>query len=449
MANYRKDTQTFGPTGADRTVFEVPMIATKDGNIVSQTNPFPVIPAGPAVDAFGILRISEPFTLFDSSHRYADNGLWNSSITGDASSTFRENQGLVDLTVGDNANDEIIRETTKVFSYQPGKSLLTLNTFVMNAPKTGLRQRVGYYGAKNGIYFEQDGTTINFVERDFVTGSLNETRKSQSEWNGDKLDGTGLSKKTLDLTKAQILYIDMEWLGLGSVRCGFVIDGQFIIAHTFHHANLISSTYITTASLPIRYEIKQQSELGDSTTATLKQVCSTVISEGGYELRGKQQAIGTLVNAPKDLTSANTFYPVVAIRLKASPDRLDGIVILTALSILGLTNNAYYNWQVRVGGAITEPGSTTGWISAGNDSSVEYKLDGVGVSGTFRTLASGFLTASTQSKVPIDILKEALFKFQLERNSFTSTPEILYLGIASQSAGADVYATLDWEEVSR
>ena len=449
MANYRKDTQTFGPTGADRTVFEVPMIATNDGNVVSQTNPFPVIPTGSAVDAFGRLRISEPFTLFDSSHRYADNGLWNSSITGDASSTFRENQGLVDLTVGDNANDEIIRETTKVFSYQPGKSLLTLNTFVMNAPKTGLRQRVGYYGAKNGIYFEQDGTTINFVERDFVTGSLNETRKSQSEWNGDKLDGTGLSKKTLDLTKAQILYIDMEWLGLGSVRCGFVIDGQFIIAHTFHHANLISSTYITTASLPIRYEIKQQSELGDSTTATLKQVCSTVISEGGYELRGKQQAIGTLVNAPKNLTSSNTFYPVVAIRLKASPDRLDGIVILTALSILGLTNNAYYNWQVRVGGAITEPGSPTGWISAGNDSSVEYKLDGVGVSGTFRTLASGFTTASTQSKVPIDILKEALFKFQLERNSFTSTPEILYLGIASQSAGADVYATLDWEEVSR
>ena len=58
-------------------------------------------------------------------------------------------------------------------------------------------------------------------------------------------------------------------------------------------------------------------------------------------------------------------------------------------------------------------------------------------------------TATTQSKVPIDILKEALFKFQLERNSFTSTPEILYLGISSQSAGADVYATLDWEEISR
>ena len=446
-ANFRKDTQVF--LNDSKTIFEVPMIATKDGNVVDKTNPFPVGLAGPNTDAFGRLRISQPFTLFDSSHRFADNGLFNSSITGDASATFKENEGLINLTVGDNANDEIIRETTKVFSYQPGKSLLILNTFVMNAPKTGLRQRVGYYGAKNGIFLEQDGTTINFVERDYITGSINETRKSQSEWNGDKLDGTGLSKKTLDLTKAQILYIDMEWLGLGSVSCGFIIDGQIIIAHTFHHANLITSTYITTASLPIRYEIKQQSELGDSTTATLKQVCSTVISEGGYELRGKQQGVGTPVGSPKDLPSASTFYPVVAIRLKTSPDRLDAIVILTALSILGVTNNAYYNWQVRVGGSVTEPGSPTGWISAGDDSAVEYKLDGVGVSGTFRTLASGFLTSTNQAAIPVDILKEALFKFQLERNSFTSTPEILYLGIASSSNGADVYATLDWEEISR
>ena len=82
-ANFRKDTQAF--LNDSKTIFEVPMIATKDGNVVDTNNPFPVITTGSAVDAFGRLRISEPFTLFDSSHRYADNGLWNSSITGDAS----------------------------------------------------------------------------------------------------------------------------------------------------------------------------------------------------------------------------------------------------------------------------------------------------------------------------------------------------------------------------
>jgi hypothetical protein len=49
----------------------------------------------------------------------------------------------------------------------------------------------------------------------------------------------------------------------------------------------------------------------------------------------------------------------------------------------------------------------------------------------------------------VDILKEALFKFQLERNTFTSTPFELTLIIASKNAGDDVYATMDWEEISR
>jgi microcystin degradation protein MlrC len=42
MASFRKDTQTFGPTGADVSVFQVPMIANKNGEVVTTTNPVPV-----------------------------------------------------------------------------------------------------------------------------------------------------------------------------------------------------------------------------------------------------------------------------------------------------------------------------------------------------------------------------------------------------------------------
>jgi len=166
----------------------------------------------------------------------------------------------------------------------------------MSPAKTGLTQRVGYYGADNGFYLEQAGSSVSFVKRSVVTGSLVNTSVLQTNWNGDKLDGSGPSGLTLDLTKAQILWMDLEWLGVGSVRMGFVINGQFILCHTFNHANIIASTYITTASLPLRYEIFNTA--GTSGTSTLKQVCSTVISEGGYELRGKQQSIGTPITAP-------------------------------------------------------------------------------------------------------------------------------------------------------
>jgi hypothetical protein len=37
--------------------------------------PLPVSIGGTNLDAFGRVRVSNPFTLFDSSHRYADNNL--------------------------------------------------------------------------------------------------------------------------------------------------------------------------------------------------------------------------------------------------------------------------------------------------------------------------------------------------------------------------------------
>jgi hypothetical protein len=394
----------------------------------------------PAFDIFGRQRVSTPLTLFDSCHRYKDNGLWTTATTGTASATFNANQGLVDLAVDNSINSEVIRETTKVFSYQPGKSLLVLNTFVMQAKKTGLRQRVGYYNDYNGIYFEVNNSTINFVERSYVSGGLAETRVSQSSWNGDKLDGTGPSGLTLDTSKAQIFWMDIEWLGVGSVRTGFIINGQIIVCHIFNHANLISSTYITTASLPLRYEIKNTA--ATSSSSTLKQICSTVISEGGYELRGLQQAIATPINTPSSLAVAGTYYPVISVRLKSTA--LDGIVILTALSMMGIGNGINYSWRVVASGATTG-GS---WISAGTDSAVEYNISGTSFTGG-RVLASGFINSSNQGSPSIDILKEALFKFQLERNGLTSTPYELTLAVTAGSNSQNIFASIDWEEISR
>ena len=407
----------------------------------SYTNPFvtTALPVGVG-DAFGRLRTSNPLTLFDSSHRYHDNGLWATSTATGGTSTFDANAGLVNLAVTTSSGSEVIRETTKCCSYQPGKSLLVMSTFTLNPAKTGLRQRVGYYGAANGMYLELADNTLSFVERSSSTGSLVETRVSQSNWNTDPLNGDGPSNLELDITKSQILWMDIEWLGLGTVRMGFVINGKFIHCHSFHHANIITSTYITTASLPLRYEITNTA--ATASASTLKQVCSTVLSEGGYELRGLQQAIGTAITAPYALTVAGTYYPVISLRLKAAA--LDAIVILTALSILGATANANYNWRVMAN--TTTTGGT--WTSAGSESSVEYNLTGTATTGG-RILAQGYFSSTNQSTASVDILKEALFKFQLERNGLTSTPYELSLVVTASVATSNVHASMDWEEISR
>jgi len=412
------------------------------GQLMATTSELPISFPSTSTDAFGRLRVSNPLTLFDSSHRYADNNLWASSITGTAAATFSADEGLVNLTVGSASGDQIIRETIKVFAYQPGKSLLVMNTFVFGTAKAGLRQRAGYFGAANGIYFERDGTTNYMVERSSVTGSLTNTRVAQADWNQDPMDGTGPSGLTLDASKAQILYLDIEWLGLGTVRTGFIINGAFVPVHNFDHANLVTTTYITTASLPLRYEMTNTG--ATSGASTLKQVCSTVISEGGYELRGAQLSAGNTITSPRTLTTSGTFYPVVSFRLKST--RLDAIAILTAISILGITNNANYKWEVVAAGTTT--GGT--WVSAGTNSAVEYNITGTAFTvGTGRILATGYFQGSNQGSSSVDILKAALFTTQLERDPFTATAYEITLACASDGASHQVLGSLDWEEVSR
>lgn len=432
MAQFNKNNHLYLEN--NKSLFEVVMLADQYGNNVGPANP-----SGMAVDAFGRARVSMPLTLFDSSHRYKDNGLWDTAVVSGGSASFSPNEGLVNLTVNATENSEVIRETSSVFAYQPGKSLQIFSTFVMNTAKEGLRQRVGYYGAQNGIYLELDGSDLYLVRRSYNGGVVDNTRIHKNDWNMDSLDGAGPSGFTLDISKAQILFTDIEWLGVGTVRCGFVINGQFVHAHSFHHANMITSTYMTTASLPLRYEIKNSSATDSS--STLKQICSTVISEGGYDLRGTQRAIGTVINAPKALATAGTYYPVVSIRLKSTA--LDAIVVPTAISVMG-ADTGIYSWRVTEGATVT----TGSWVDPGADSAIEYTILGTAVSGG-KILASGYITSNAQGAVTANILRDSLFKFQLKRNSLTSTPQALTLEVSASTTTEIVYGSMDWEEVSR
>lgn len=392
-----------------------------------------------AKDAFGRLKIASPFTLFDSSHRYNDNGHWITGTTGGGTAGFQDYSGLVNLTVGTTSGAEVVRETKRVFSYQPGKSLLVLNTFVMAEGKSGLRQRVGYFGQNNGLFVQLEDRTLSFVKRGKSSGSVIETAVSQENWNVDKLDGSGPSGKTLDTTKVQISWIDIEWLGAGTVRMGFVIDGVFIHCHSFHHANIIDSTYMGTASLPLRAEIKNTG--AQDASSTLKQICSTVISEGGYELRGRQRSVGSAITSPYALATAGTYYPVVSIRLKA--DRLDGIVIPSALALLP-TTTGNFSWRL-VNNAATTGGT---WQTLSDESLVQYNTTATSMTGG-TVIATGFVSVTNQASGKIDIPRDSLFRFQLQRDGLAGVAYELTLAVSAGTNTEAVLGAMDWEEITR
>jgi hypothetical protein len=297
------------------------------GQLVSTSATVPVSIGGTNVDAFGRVRSSSPYTLFDSQNRYVKNDLFDETTATGGTVTYDANASTVSLNVTTASGSSVVRQSYRSFSYQPGKGLLTLNTFVMDAAKDGVRTRVGYFNEQNGVFLERSDSSIRFVRRTYTSGAAVDNVVLQANWNGDKLDGTGDSGLTLDLTKAQILWEDFEWLGVGSVRIGFVINGEYIVCHTFENANNLTSVYMTTAILPVRYEIENTALTASSTT--FKQICSTVISEGGYE---KKVALNVARMTAANASISTTFVPLVSLRLAAG--RTGAVVIPDGYSVL-------------------------------------------------------------------------------------------------------------------
>lgn len=359
-----------------------------------------------SLDAFGRLRVANPYTLFDSQNRYQKDPQFSEALTGSATATYVANESSVDMAVTTASGDKAVRQTYRVFPYQPGKSLQVLATFVMNTGKTNLRQRVGYFNTDNGVFFQVSGTTNSFVLRTNTSGTPSDARTvNQTDWNGDKLDGTGASGLTLDVSKAQILYMDFEWLGVGSIRCGFIIDGAFIVCHTFNNANDIDKVYMTTAILPVRYEIENTGAAASASTMT--QICSTVISEGGYQ----QVSALTWARMTSVMAATTTFKPMVSIQLKSTalgavviPSIFNAIPIgstldyeivlmknptLTGASWTSLSTNVEYDITASAltGGTIVQQNYTSGsnqgsgTASGGTDYNFDLQL-GVSLAGT-------------------------------------------------------------------
>lgn len=77
----------------------------------------------------------------------------------------------------------------------------------------------GYTDFTNGFYFGVDGTG-HYVA--YVTNSV-VTKAYQSAWNVDKLDGTGTSGRTLDLSNGVVCHIDFVWYGYGDIEFSFFV----------------------------------------------------------------------------------------------------------------------------------------------------------------------------------------------------------------------------------
>jgi hypothetical protein len=401
----------------------------------------PVSINGTNVDAFGRLRTSQPYALFDSSNRYAADNQFDTSTATGGSTTYLTNEGVVRMDVDTTSGAEVIRQSFRTMLYQPGKSLLFLGTFVMNAAKANLRQRVGYFSTENGLYFELTGAspgTKAFVLRTYVGGSVDNTtrRVEQSAWNGDKLDGTGASGLTLDLTKPQILWMDFEWLGVGNVRVGFIINGQYIICHTYQTANVYgTSVYMTTAILPVRYEITNTAATADA--SFLKQICSSVMSEGGLEPASIDHVA---IRTTAKTGVGTTLLPLVSIRLASTA--LGAVVLPSAVKVIPTSAD---NFEIQLVKNATLTGAS--YSAVASDANVEFDVAATAMSGG-TIVQIDYTASSNQGTTPLNPIAAFNWDYQLGA-SLAGVSDVYTIGVKTFSGTGDIIGSLTFYDLTQ
>lgn len=388
------------------------------------------------LDAFDRVRTSSPTTLFDTQFQYGlQPFLWESVLTATGTATHLPNESAVRLRVAA-SGDKVIRQSHRYFRYQPGKSQAIVLTGLMGAIKADTRQRLGYFDASNGLFFEQNGTALRVVQRSSASGSPVDTAVNQASWNLDKLNGTGPSGLTLDTSKAQIFWIDLQWLGVGRVRMGFVINGVLIYCHQFLNANALATVYMTTANLPVRYELEMT---GATTQTDLLQICQSVISEGGFETER-----GLPFSASNGITSISvtTRRPILTIRPKTTFNSLVNrglIVPMEAIALVG-SGSAYFE--------IVYNGTLTGASFASVDAQSLTEVDVAASAIAGGTVTVSFFVSGGAIGARSPAGTSLLDKIQAITLNFDGTvPDTLTVVCTSFTGSVTANASFNWKEI--
>lgn len=423
MAQWNKNTQDF--LNQERSLFEVVNIADHWGE---QTD------WRPQFTSKSRFKVSPYQTVFFNTFQYGvETDVWDTSTTGTASATHNPNASNVIMSVGSNVGDKVIRQTRNVMRYIPGRASQCAFGIRLETPVTGVRRRFGVFDENNGAYFE-DGGDGNYycVIRSKTSGSVVERRVGRADWNGDKLDGTGPSQITASPTAQHLINIDYEWYGAGQVSFSFVIDGETHVIHKFNNANHIDAVWCATPFLPIRLELENTG--GAAGTHYLYQGSNSLIQEG------EPEKLGSLVSRSNAITGttlavANTYYPVISIRLKSTA--LQGVALLRSLQV-ATNDNTNVFWRLvenptLTGAVWTDPTNTNIFT--------QYDISATAYTGG-TNLLGGFVIGGGSSLIDLDA-KAAL---QLGRGSLGTVSDIYTLACASPNTNKAAVAVMNWLE---
>lgn len=412
------------------------------------------------LDAFSRLRVSFPTTILDirfpgqldGSTNFVKNNL---QITDASSGSYTGFYGNSKLVINALGAGYYISQSRNYCVYQPGKSLLFMASGVLYPGNNNYTTRIGYFDnivpltnsltVRNGLYFECSGGLYSVNIKNNTTNSI-----FQSDWNIDKFDGTGLTGLNLDFTKTQLFVMDMEWLGVGRIRFGFYVYGKIQYCHQVTNVNILTVPYTNSINLPICYSIHNSSATTQPAN-NFTQICSTVISEGGYAPLGRPFSISNDTTGVS--IAALVEEPILFLRGNVANSNYNHQnIIPTGLSMICAETNNLILYKLKLFLAGTYTGTQPTWTNVNNSySAAQYGGN----------LASGYNNTNA-------IILDQGYFYGRGTNTFSSLgdvftsqvlqvtsniineSDILVLTATFVNAGggsSTVYGTLSWQEL--
>jgi len=401
-------------------------------------------------DSFGRTRVATTLNIFNAQFRYDSQPLlFTSLVAGDATVAFTVNESAVTLSTDTGATDSAIYQSKEYMPYQADCTLfVTIGAILRStAVQANNTARLGYYDDVNnkdgaadiggcGAFFELDADgTIHTVLRQFSTGSQVDNSIVQSSWNIDKLDGTGSSGITLDVTKAQIYCFEFQ-MNAGRVRCGVNINGIVYWAHQFMIANYLSIPTLFNYSLPVRGEMFNS---GVAVADYMKIYSCSVDLDGSITTIPAtpfNYVMHSNLTCPVTLTQSGNHRPLLSIRLKPAlcrasiwPKRIEidnetGVICL---------------WRL----ILNPTGLTPTWTDVANNSFAQYSTNDqtVTVGANSTILASGMVSTYLSQDV-----SDLFSTFGVHANISGATPDILTLSVEYIRGAAKARGMIHWQE---
>jgi len=394
------------------------------------------------VDSKGRLKVQTQQTIFFNTFQYGkETDVWDESTTLGGSAVFDTSTSNVLMSVSSTAGSKVVRQTRNVQRYTPGRAQNISFAVRFEMPVTGVRRRLGMFDGNDGFYFEDCGTVDpDTGEHQYACVVINSDgptptveRIYRKDWNGDKLDGTGPSGITAVPDAQQIISIEYEWYGAGQIVFSWIINGFPRVIHIVDNGNRLKHPWAKTPFLPIRLELENFG--GAAGTHYMWQGSNSLLVEGSVEKLGIAESILTPL-AGINMPSANTFYPILSVRLKST--HLTGILLPSFFQASTLDNTDIYYKLIR---NATVNGTWVDHPDVNSFSQYNYTSTGAITDGV--DLDAGMITANSGGGA---VRVDSHTVYQIGRSAMGTVSDTITLAIAARNANKNAVAVMTWIE---